>query len=292
LPQSSATSCRATPFRALGGCRFSLFVRVDSAHLFDRSSPEGRPGRAFDGAPWLATSRGRPPPAFLLCSLQRGPCSSRFRSLLRLAGKSGPGVPNSTPFRPDCHGDSPRSREFPVSSLLIREVGPGDGLARDWLHRQPVCWCRDFASAPGNTLRSSRDSAGFWRLGSRPSEPEMVVCSQYSSTLILLTFSTAHPQRDGCAFDAAPVACHFSRQSPAGDCPRRRPEIARIPCIFPAAKLSASLSSILLDGPERESRGRCPERASPRVWHAPGRRIQRRQDSSTMSSPHLMSSGL
>ncbi len=25
------------------------------------------------------------------------------------------------PFRPDCRGDGPRSREFPVSSLLIRE---------------------------------------------------------------------------------------------------------------------------------------------------------------------------
>ena len=28
---------------------------------------------------------------------------------------------NPTLFRPDCHGDGPRSREFPVSSLLIRE---------------------------------------------------------------------------------------------------------------------------------------------------------------------------
>ncbi len=122
--------------------------------------------------PWLATSRGRPPPASLPCSVQRVPCSSRFRSLFRLAGKSGPGIPRSGSVPPRLPRRRPEIARIPCIFPADQGVGPRDGFARDWLHRQPVCGCRDFAPAPRDHLGNSRAFAGSWERGTAESEPE------------------------------------------------------------------------------------------------------------------------
>jgi hypothetical protein len=53
------------PTAAEAPCLFSIFAHVDSAHLFDRSSPEGRPGRAFDVAPVVCHFSGQSSAGFL-----------------------------------------------------------------------------------------------------------------------------------------------------------------------------------------------------------------------------------
>ncbi len=122
--------------------------------------------------PVACPSRGRPPPAFLPCSVQRVPCSSRFRSLLRLAGKSGPGISKSDFVPPRLPRRRPEIARIPCIFPADQGVGPRDGFARDWLHRQPVCGSRDFAPATRDHPRNSRAFAGSWERGTAESGPE------------------------------------------------------------------------------------------------------------------------
>ena len=59
----------------------------------------------------------------------------------------------------------PKIVRIPCIFPADQGVGPGDGFARDWLHRQPVCGCRDFAPATRDHPRNSRAFAGSWERG-------------------------------------------------------------------------------------------------------------------------------
>ncbi len=63
-------------------------------------------------------------------------------------------------------------REFPCSFPIDQGTDCRDEFATDCTLRHSVCCCRDFPHASRYSLRHSRDSAGFWRSGSRASEPE------------------------------------------------------------------------------------------------------------------------
>jgi hypothetical protein len=82
---------------------------------------------------------------------------------------------------------------FPLKSGRITSAGPNgvarlrcislyfpcksgkcarDEFAADCTHRHSVCCRRDFLHIFRSSLENSRDSAGFWRMGYRVSEPE------------------------------------------------------------------------------------------------------------------------
>ena len=100
------------------------------------------------------------------------PCSSVKNSLFPKAGNTPGGTPKSNPITEAASPGPPDFGVFPCIFPANQGSAPRDEFATDCTHRHSVCCCRDYP--PSSKIRSgnSRDSAGFWRSGSRASEPE------------------------------------------------------------------------------------------------------------------------
>ncbi len=100
------------------------------------------------------------------------PCSLVANSLFPNSGNTPGAAPKSDPITEAASPGSPNFGVFPCIFPANQGFAPRDEFATDCTLRHLVCCRGDFPHASRYSPRNSRDSAGFWRSGSRASEPE------------------------------------------------------------------------------------------------------------------------